>query len=126
MHERSVRSGNKQASSKIGLRIFCVAVGLTWAALSGKGKDHSASLDMIFLSIMVFAPCVLYFWAEIRQRFVLVGFGLGLVAHLLTLYVFKGLFPISTILIVIPLALGECVMIALIILKAIEYGERYS
>jgi hypothetical protein len=111
-------------SKKTAKTLFFVLIGAIWAALSGKGKSHSYLLDMAFLSFMVFTPCLLFFWSEIRNKSVMLGFGLSIAAHLVALFFFRAIFPVSTILTLIPLAFCEIVMVGVIVAQISDHSNQ--
>jgi hypothetical protein len=79
---------------------------------------------MAFFSVMVFILCLLFFWSEIRDKYAALGFGLSAAAHLVVLYVLRAIFPVATMLTLIPLAFCEIVMVGLIVIQISEYSQR--
>ena len=99
------------------------AVGLCAAAAEDIWPGHVALTQMAFFSMMSLGVVILGLWSDLGRPKYSVALGTVVAIHALFLFAIRSVFPFSTVLIVIPIALLEAVILYTIMLKILGTDE---
>ena len=99
---------------------MAIGVGIGGAAAVRHWPSHALPFQMTVFSVMSVCPLIFGLWPERNQRRFKIGLLIILFVHALFLLEIKSFFPFKTILVVIPIALVESVLLFIIMLKALR------
>lgn len=101
-------------------RIFGATIGLAGAVAVSYFPHYSAQIEMTLYSAMVLGSLSMGFWSDRHHRRFLTGVSLIAVSHCLLLWALRYAFPFSTILLVVPIALTEGTIMAILMVELLE------
>lgn len=112
---REVRITRKQL-----LAICSIVVGVSCAAAVDRWPEFAVPIEMLLYTSFVFVPLFLGMWSERHRRTFWISMLLAAIAHGLLLYAIRSTFPFRTVLIIIPFALLEAVVIFAVMDKVLR------
>lgn len=115
-------SDDRRINRKHIIAVCAIVVGLSCAAAVDHWPQFAVPIQMLLFSSFVFVPLFLGLWSERHRRIFWMCISLAVVVHGLLLYFIRSTFPFSTVLIVIPIALVEAVVIFAVMDKVL--GDR--
>ncbi|HUX45576.1 MAG TPA: hypothetical protein VMV57_12570 [Terracidiphilus sp.] len=104
------------------ISIFCLTVGAASALGVGYWPGYAVVIQMALYTVIVFGPLFLGLWPARNRRIFWGMMSAAVVVHGLFLYMIRALFPFSTVLIVLPIALAEAAAIFVAMDKSL--GDR--
>jgi hypothetical protein len=119
--ERLMLSGVKR---KHLVAISSIAVGLSCAAAADYWRQFAAPIEMVLYSFFVFGPLFLGLWSERHRQVFWTSMSSAIILHGFLLYMVRSVFPFSTVLVVVPMALIEALALFVVMDKIL--GERSS
>ena len=108
-------------NSSKGLKITAALTGLAGAMSVGHWPRYAVPLEMTFYSAMVLAPLLLGVWKHRQSAGFWVGIGFAVLLHCAALYAIRPYFPFRTVLLIVPIALTEGTILAIVMLKSLGY-----
>jgi cellulose synthase/poly-beta-1,6-N-acetylglucosamine synthase-like glycosyltransferase len=102
--------------------IFASVAGGSSAWASYSWPQYAAVIQVALFTSFVFVPLFMFFWSEINRGAFWFSISAAIVVHGLLLYVIRSVFPFSSVLVVVPIALVEASAIFVAIDKIL--GER--
>jgi hypothetical protein len=101
---------------------FCITIGLCGAAATEVWPNHAAAAEMAVYSAVTLGTVFFGLWSDHHRSRFLPGILAVFLFHGVFLYLIRSLFPFSAILVVIPIAFFEVIILLAIILKILETG----
>jgi hypothetical protein len=104
------------------IAIFSSVIGASGAWASYSWPRYAVAIQMALFTSFVFVPLFMFFWSERVRRPFWICISVALVAHGLLLCMIRSIFPFSSVLVLVPIAIVE----ASVIFTAIDKitGER--
>jgi len=99
--------------------IVGLATGGFCAFAVGHWPVQAVPIQMALCSGFVFVPLILGFWSDISRTRFLVCILLTAALHAAALFLIRPLFPFRTVLVLVPIALTEFVVLAAVMLKVL-------
>ena len=106
---------------KFVIMIFGLVTGLVGAASVGQYPKYAGQIQVGLYSIIVLGLLLIGFWSDRRRQRFWQAIGLVVLLHAALLISMRSLFPFKTILVLIPIAIMECVVAATLFLLAVGY-----
>jgi hypothetical protein len=97
------------------------SVGLAGGASLHRWPGYAVPIEMAMYSIMTLGLVVSGFWSDRRDPRFWWGMSVVLPLHVLLLLMIRASFPFRSILVIVPIALTEGILAAVIILKMLGY-----
>jgi hypothetical protein len=96
-------------------------LGLSGAAASGHWPEHAAPIEMAVYSVIAPGLLLLGLWSDRHRPRFWMGMSSAFVFHGAFLFLIRSYFPFSTIILVLPIAIGEDIALAIFMLKVLGY-----
>jgi hypothetical protein len=102
--------------------IIGAMAGVSGAAAERQWPEHATAIQTVLYSLCVIIPLLFSFWPDRHRPKYIVAMSLALTIHFVMLYGTRSFFPFGTILVILPVALIEFIILAAVIIKI--RGER--
>ena len=109
-------------TKKNAIRLGAGAIALISVAAAGHWKSFAGPVQMAMYTAMTVGLVLVGFWSDRRRPRFPIAVCSILATHCVVLFALRGVFPFRTIFTIIPLILIECVLLASLLLKILEYG----
>jgi hypothetical protein len=83
----------------------------------GVAAAHAVPLQMVFFSVGIFGILVLAFWGDRNSSGFWIRAAMACALHLIFLYACRGFFPIKSVLVFVFMALIECIVLMVIMIR---------
>ena len=95
-------------------RAVYIAIGMLAAMLTDLWSAHLVLVQMLLFSAMVFAPLLIFLWSSRHCRGLRYGIPVMLIVHCGVLYLARDYFPFRSVFSIVPLAVCEAALFALL------------